>query len=185
MRLLVICLFGLLLLSCDSPTPTNKNLSLEEKPSATAVSTKIDAEGMPPIYDNFDDLAYIFQQQTDTTYIINFWATWCKPCVEELPYFEQLTKAYQGQKVKVILVSLDFKKQLETKLVPFLKEHQIQSEVLVLLDPDANAWVDQVDPSWSGAIPVTLVYKNKERAFYEESFEDYAALDKIVQPFIK
>ena len=186
MRLLVIILlFGTLLLNCDGPTPATKNLTIKEKPSTTTSLTKTVTEGMPPIYEDFDDLAYIFQQQTDTTYIINFWATWCKPCVEELPYFEELTKKYQGEKVKVILVSLDFKKQLETKLVPFLKEHQIQSEVMVLLDPDANAWVDQVDPSWSGAIPITLVYKNKERAFYEESFEDYAALEKIVQPFIK
>ncbi len=189
MRLLVIILlFGTLLLNCNSPTPAAKNLTIKEniteKPKTTNLTKRV-TEGMPPIYEHFDDLAYIFQQQTDTTYIINFWATWCKPCVEELPYFEQLTKKYQGQKVKVILVSLDFKKQLETKLVPFLKEHQIQSEVMVLLDPDANAWVDRVDPSWSGAIPITLVYKNEKRAFYEESFEDYAALEKIVQPFIK
>jgi len=69
--------------------------------------------GLPPIYERFEDLAPIFAQQNDTTYVINFWATWCAPCVKELPYFETLTKKYADQKVKVILVSLDFSKQLE------------------------------------------------------------------------
>jgi thiol-disulfide isomerase/thioredoxin len=151
---------------------------------SNTVATSAYPESMPPVYENFEEMASIFNQETDTTYIINFWATWCKPCVEELPYFEQLTEQYKNQKVKVILVSLDFKKQLATKLLPFIKERNIQSEVVVLLDPDANAWVNRVDPSWSGAIPVTLVYKKDKRAFYEESFEDLAALDNIVKPFL-
>ena len=174
---LALCCF---LLACNGqPTPKQETTP---KPPITTNSSY--PAGMPPVYNNFDDLAYIFKQQNDTTYIINFWATWCKPCVEELPYFEQLTNTYQDQKVKVILVSLDFKKQLEKKLLPFIKKHQLQSEVLVLLDTNENEWVDKVDPSWSGAIPVTLVYKNKKRAFYEESFEDFVALEKIVKPFL-
>ena len=86
---------------------------------ATTVSTVRIMEGLPPIYENFEELAFIFQQQNDTTYVINFWSTWCAPCVKELPYFEQVNQKYTNRKVKVILVSLDFPKQLETKLKPF------------------------------------------------------------------
>lgn len=139
---------------------------------------------LPPIYERFEDLAPIFAQQNDTTYIINFWATWCAPCVKELPYFEALTEKYATQKVKVILISLDFSKQLETKLKPFLKENKLQSEVLVLIDPDANSWVDKVNPAWSGAIPATIVYKGDTNKFYEKSFENLIELEEIMMPFL-
>jgi len=102
-------------------------------------------------------LAFIFQQKNDTTYVINFWATWCAPCVKELPYFEKLNQKYTDKKVKVILVSQDFSKQLEKKLKPFLEKNKLQSEVLVLIDPDANSWIDKVNPAWSGAIPATVI----------------------------
>jgi len=184
MRVIALCFFSILLGSCNIQSPATQNITVKNVSPKTTASAKQYAEGMPPVYENFEDLAYLFQQQNDTTYIINFWATWCKPCVEELPYFEQLTQQHQGQKVKVILVSLDLEKQLETKLLPFIEKHQIQSEVLVLLDSNDNVWLEKVDPTWSGAIPVTLIYKNKERAFFEESFEDFAALEGKVQPFL-
>ncbi len=140
--------------------------------------------GLPPIYEHFEDLAPIFAQQNDTTYVINFWATWCAPCVKELPYFEALTEKYATQKVKVILVSLDFSKQLETKLKPFLKENKLQSKVLILIDPDANSWVDKVNPAWSGAIPTTVVYKGDINEFYEKSFDSLTELEEIITPFL-
>jgi len=139
---------------------------------------------LPPIYEHFEDLAPIFNQKNDTTYVINFWSTWCAPCIKELPYFEALGAKYSDQKVKVILVSLDFPKQLETKLKPFLKENSLQSEVLVLTDPDANSWVDKVNPAWSGAIPATVVYKGDKNEFYEKAFEDLAELEEVVTPFL-
>ncbi len=184
MRIILLFVCYLLVSSCNIQAPANQNITATSPNPTNTSPTKQYAEGLPPVYKNFDDLAYIFQQENDTTYVINFWATWCKPCVEELPYFEQLTQEYQGQKLKIILVSLDFEKQLETKLLPFIEKHQIQSEVLILLDPNDNVWLEKVDPSWSGAIPVTLIYKNKERAFFEESFEDFAALEKKVQLFL-
>ncbi|MBA9079633.1 MULTISPECIES: TlpA family protein disulfide reductase [Rufibacter] len=106
----------------------------------------------------------------DTTYIINFWATWCKPCVEELPHFEALQKEYAQKPVKVILVSLDFAKDLEKKVIPFVNRNKLQSTVFVLDEPDQNAWIPLVDPSWSGAIPATLLLNGarKQRFFVEK-----------------
>ena len=156
-----------------------------KKAKATIVnSSKIKIlPDLPPIYENFEDLAPIFNQQNDTTYVINFWATWCAPCVKELPYFEAFHKKYKSEKVKVVLVSLDFSKQLDTKLKPFLIENKLQSEVLVLIDPDANSWVDKVDPSWSGAIPATVIYKGEKKTFFEQSFENLEELEAEVLPF--
>lgn len=107
----------------------------------------------------------------DTVYVINFWATWCAPCVKELPYFEQLTEKYKNEAVKVILVSLDFKSKLQKELIPFVKKHQLKSEVVISKNIDEE-FINSVDKNWSGAIPATLVihYQKGVRKFYEQEF---------------
>lgn len=129
-----------------------------------------DGEYSIPVYEGFDALAPLLEQRGDATVILNFWATWCAPCVEELPYFEEITRDYDAGQVRVILVNLDFRSQLNKRLLPFIKKHELQSEIVVLDDPDANAWIDRVDPSWTGAIPATVIYNREKRAFYEQSF---------------
>ncbi len=141
--------------------------------------------GSIPVYEKFDDLNPRLSVQNDTTYVINFWATWCKPCVQELPYFEQLHTAYNGKKVKVILVSLDFSRQLESKLLPFVQERQLKPEVIALIDSDYNAWIDRISPDWSGAIPVTIVRKGQQKKVILEELPDYEMLDQLVKSFVQ
>lgn len=118
---------------------------------------------------SFAELEPIFQKENDTTYVINFWATWCKPCVKELPYFENVNASPSGEKIKVILVSLDFPEKLESHVLPFMKAKNIQSEVILLADDNANEWIPRVDSTWSGAIPATVIYKQNKRVFIEGS----------------
>src|SRR5690606_240818 len=110
------------------------------------------------------------QNKNDSIYVINFWATWCKPCIKELPAFEKLASDYSAEKVKVLLVSLDFSDKLKTQVIPFIKKNNIQSEVVLLDDPDANNWIPKVSVEWSGAIPATIIYNKDNRKFYEQSF---------------
>lgn len=133
-----------------------------------------------PVYTSFDALEPIFHYDNDTTYVINFWATWCKPCVEELPYFEKLHATMQGLKVKVILVSLDWPKQIKTKLIPFIEKHQLKSNIAVLTDTDSNNWIPKVDANWTGAIPVTMVYGPQGRQFVDTQFPEYSVLEDLV-----
>lgn len=119
---------------------------------------------------DFNGLEPLLNTQNDTTYVINFWATWCKPCVEELPHFEKLHANFKNQKVKVMLVSLDLPKQVESNLIPYIKKKRLQSSVVHLKDPDMNSWINKVDMQWSGAIPATIIYKGDKRKFYEQSF---------------
>ncbi len=121
------------------------------------------------VYD-FEGLEPLLNKQDDNVYVVNFWATWCAPCVKELPYFETLNQEYQSKNVKVILVSLDFPKQYETKLKPFIKDKNLKSKIVVLNDVDANSWVPKVSEDWTGAIPATVIYNKNKRSFYEKSF---------------
>jgi hypothetical protein len=71
-------------------------------------------------------------------------------------------------RVKVVLVSLDFPNQLDRRVIPFLKEKNISAPVYLMTDLDYNSWIDRVDPSWSGAIPATLIFNREKRVFLEQ-----------------
>jgi thiol-disulfide isomerase/thioredoxin len=134
----------------------------------------------------FPELQNILDKKNDTTVVVNFWATWCKPCVQELPYFNELSKNSSNQKLKVILVSLDFKRELNSRLVTFVNENKITANVVLLDEPDYNSWMDKVDTTWGGGIPCTLIiYPNNRKYFYEREFSSYAELEKIVKPLIQ
>lgn len=125
-------------------------------------------------------------RQNDTTYVVNFWATWCAPCVKELPHFDQLTTTYAKQKVKVLLVSMDYASQLDKKVKPFVAKRGLRSEVVLLNEPDPNSWMDKVDTKWTGAIPFTILVNSakKKRVTFEQELTA-AELNKQVQAFVK
>lgn len=132
---------------------------------------------------SFSELEPLINAEDDTTYIINFWATWCKPCVKELPYFDELHTSLKDKNVKVLLVSLDFPEKLESQLIPFVKKHNLSPQVILLDDPNENDWIPKVDESWSGALPATLIFNKYNRAFYEKSFTReslFSTVDKFI-----
>lgn len=136
------------------------------------------------VFEKFSDFEYLLQKNNDTTYVINFWATWCKPCVKELPEFEEVNHRFKSKKFKMILVSLDFDTHLDSKVKPFVKDQNLQSQVVLLADTKQNAWIDKVNPEWSGSIPVTVIYNN-DFYFFKEGSMSYDELNKIITKNIK
>ncbi len=154
-----------------------------EKTVALDATNVFESKGIEiPVYD-FKSFKPLLSITDGKTRVINFWATWCKPCVAELPYFELINSKYPEDKVEVILVSLDLPNQVESKLIPFIKKQKIQSKVVLLDDPDANSWIPKVHKNWSGSIPATIIYKDGNVNFYERSFT-YNELEKELKKIL-
>lgn len=126
-----------------------------------------------------DKLLSKIEKNNDTLYIVNFWATWCKPCVAELPDFEKIHQEYKNQKVKVILVTLDFKEELKKRVIPFVAKNKYTVDV-ILLDETDGTFIDKVSKDWSGAIPATLIIKNGKKDFVGKKMSYEEIKEKIV-----
>lgn len=119
---------------------------------------------------NIDQLNERIKNGKDSTYVVNFWATWCAPCIKELPHFEKLNAEHKSEKLAVLLVSLDFKSKLASNVVPFVKRKKLKNEVFLLNESSPQEFIDRIDPNWSGSIPATLFIKNDKRKFVESEF---------------
>ena len=119
------------------------------------ITQKVDLVNLPQLQSRV-------QQNNDTLYVVNFWATWCKPCIEEMPYFESAQQRFNTSKVKVIFVSLNSAKELSS-VQKFIAQKNIQSETHLLQAGNPNVWLNQIDSTWSGAIPASVFYKNGKK----------------------
>jgi len=150
------------------------------------ILTSMNVHAQVKVFEKFDDFNQEVLQDlnVDTTYVVNFWATWCGPCVKELPYFEELNAKYSNKTFKQILVSLDAPKKMDSKVIPFIQKNDIKSEVVLLADGKYNNWIDLIDPSWSGAIPITLILKGERKLFYEREFHSMKEIeDELLKLF--
>ncbi len=132
---------------------------------------------------NYEELKPLLHKNDDKTYVVNFWATWCLPCVKELPAFEKLNKEYKNKNVEVLLVSLDFPKQKESNLLPFIQKKKLQATVVHFDDANEQFWIQDIAKNWSGAIPATLIYNKQKRNFYEQTFS-YKELQSELETFL-
>lgn len=121
------------------------------------------------------DLEKRIKNDSDTTYIVNFWATWCAPCVKELPNFDSISKVYKNEKIKVLLVTMDFKEELKNKVLPFIVSKKIYSEVLLLDEVNGNYFIPKISDAWSGALPATLIINQKKK--FNHFFEKKLTFD--------
>lgn len=151
--------------------------------SLFSLDLKASKSGDLTVY-TFKEFEHWLNKDTDSLYVINFWATWCAPCVKEVPDFEKLYEKYKTDKVKLLFVSLDFPSQIEKRVVPFIERMNMKAQVVLLDDPRSNRWIPEVSDSWSGAIPATLIYNREFRQFYEQEF-NFEELEEIIVPLLK
>ena len=116
--------------------------------------------------------------KSDSVLVINFWATFCKPCIQEIPYYQEIVNKYKGQKVKLLLVSMDLRDLYPDKIADFVKKNNYSNEVVWLNETNADYFCPKVDKAWMGGIPSTLFVNPKtgyhkffEQQMREEEFE--------------
>ena len=126
-----------------------------------------------------EDVVNSYSAKNDTVYVVNFWATFCKPCNEEIPDFIRIVEKYKSQKVKLLLVSLDLPSYVLVKLPAFIKKNNYKTNHVWLNETNADHFCPMIDKKWSGAIPSTIIVNNKTgyRKFVEDqvSPEDFEA----------
>lgn len=169
--------------SCKEQKTENTEVaeSTMEKNQTASINEVADVKF--PVYD-FNAFEPLLHKDDGNTYIINFWATWCQPCIEEMPHFEKVNAEQKENNVKVILVSLDMPNMWKSRLEPYVENKDIQSEVVILDDPKQNVWIPKVSEEWGGAIPATLIYNKDKRSFYERGFT-YEELNEELSKFTK
>ncbi len=124
------------------------------------------------------ELEKIIKTEPGKLKVINFWATWCKPCIKELPYFVAAQKKYS--EVEFIFISLDYAEN-EAKVNAFSKKKGLDKSKMYLIDElDYNSWIDKVSPEWSGAIPGTLVVNDYGKEFFEKEFHS-GELEQLIE----
>ncbi|MBO6879115.1 MAG: redoxin domain-containing protein [Winogradskyella sp.] len=181
MKYSVIIIF-LIFMSCKNETAKEEVVDANnEKEQSVTQITNSDFD--LKVYD-YDGLEPLINKKDDKVHVVNFWATWCAPCVKELPHFETINKDYKDKDVEVLLVSLDFPRNYDTKLKPFIKKHDLKSEIVAFDDTDQNRWIPAINENWTGALPATIIYKGDKRQFYEKSFTK-EELENELKQFLK
>jgi thiol-disulfide isomerase/thioredoxin len=112
--------------------------------------------------------------QSDHPLIVNFWATFCVPCVKEIPYFQSTVARYQGEVVELILVSLDLPDYYPGKIASFAQGRGFTAHIVWLDETNADYFCPKVDPRWTGGIPCSLFINNKThyRRFFDRQLTE-------------
>jgi len=133
----------------------------------------------------WEEMEEMMGDSTDSLTVINFWATWCKPCLEELPFFERIRLKTKDKPVRFWYISLDFAEQQKTKLDPFIKARMPGAKVFLLDETNYDKWITKIDSSWQGSIPVTLVVNNskKIRKFHNSELNE-VQLNEIISSLL-
>lgn len=128
----------------------------------------------------FQDLQSKITSADEGLTIFNFWATWCGPCIKEMPFFEE---ADNRESIKVYFVSVDFKNQLE-KVESFVEKRGITSQVLFLDEKDPDDYMPKVSDNWSGAIPATLFVNEMGRSYFHEKSFTKEELNTLIEKYL-
>ncbi len=141
-----------MLCGCASRDPRGARIErvglFDDQQSAAPSVQELDIQG----------LQRLVHDRKGTILLLNFWATWCQPCIKELPDLIRLSKFYKGNELEVVGVSVDYPDETKSKIIPLLKEHRVPFKIYVAKFDKQDDFINAVDTSWNGAVPATFIY---------------------------
>jgi len=118
--------------------------------------------------------------------LVNFWATWCKPCIEEFPDLLKLRKEYGEEKFRLVFVTIDEPKKADREVRAFLRKMGVEFDTYIKNVKNDEAFINSVDSHWGGAIPATFIYNAQGRLVHslvdEQTFDD---LSVLIRPLVR
>ena len=116
-------------------------------------------------------------KESKSPLIVNFWATFCVPCIQEIPYFQEMTEKYKAQGVSLLLVSLDLKEAYPSKIISTAGKLKFTAPIVWLNETNADYFCPKIDTSWTGGMPSSLFVNNATG--YHKFFEDQLSKEKL------
>lgn len=144
---------------------------------SVSVNTVLNAQTKNFEIIDFGQFEKLTHESSEKIKAYNFWATWCAPCIKEMPYFEKVN--LEDPDVDVIFISMDDSRKPE-RVDGFIEKRNIKAPVYLLNDVDFNSWINKVDNSWSGAIPATLFILPDGRRHFHEGEVNEEELKSII-----
>ena len=114
------------------------------------------------------DIEALVQNETERLRLINVWATWCAPCAAEFPDLVELHRMYRGREFELVSISMDALRR-EAQSLAFLKKHAASFRNVIFASDDRDALAEALDPSWTGALPYTLLVAPGGKIIYRHT----------------
>lgn len=116
--------------------------------------------------------------------LLNVWATWCGPCIEEFPSLLKLREQYQSRGLELILVSADMPEEID-KIESFLRDQKVNFFTYLKTDSDED-FIKAMNPDWSGALPASFIYnRSGQMVDFWTGDLTYEEFESKINPFLK
>jgi thiol-disulfide isomerase/thioredoxin len=170
MRLLFVVTFGWLLLGAAL---THGGTVAGPKPVGSVV----------PIDEN--GLTKLIGESKGRVVLVNFWATWCVPCVEEFPDLLKVRERYRHKGLDVLFVSADDPKHADREVIAFLKRLEVDFTTYIKQTKDDDSFINAVSPKWSGALPATFIFDRKGKLVHTRiDAQTFEVISRLVEPLL-
>lgn len=127
------------------------------------------------------DLDNLKESLNGKVVLLNFWATWCVPCVKEFPDLVKLYNDYKDKDFRLIFISTDVPEEVNSKVIPFLKENGVNFVTYYNNFSKSEDLIDYIDKNWEGAVPTTYIYdKNGKVTASVLGKKDYSYFEKEI-----
>jgi thiol-disulfide isomerase/thioredoxin len=130
-------------------------------------------------------LQRLLERSRGKVVLLNFWATWCEPCVEEFPDLMKIAREFRPRGLEIFLVSIDDPEEIAQKVAPFLQSQKVSFRTYLKKTRDDEVFINSIDRTWSGAIPATFIY-DREGVLVKKFIarQDYRAFAEVLQPLL-